>query len=348
MAAWRFMAWPIMRMSKVAKYLGIDSIFGTRRITRPFWEYFRDKYLPRDESVPGLPWFEGPFVDAAAEAKRQFRFLLVYLHSEKHHNTPRFCKETLQRPAILHVLLDNFVLWGANVCEAEGYHYSHSLQACGFPFLGVIACIDGQKQLVMRLEGDLTEEVLISKLQDCVENVGPTLIAARAEVEARDTNERLRQQQEREYEEAQERDRQRMLQRQQQAEEERLARERSEAEARAEEERLQREEQLRQEREMQIEEERAVKLSMVAEEPAAGPNATTLRITLFDGSNIQRRFDLDTKMQEVHDFIKAQVNWTGQTFELTTNPVRLLDLDKTVRDEGLYPRAVVIAKEVEE
>ena len=37
--------------------------------------------------------------------------------------------------------------------------------------------------------------------------------------------------------------------------------------------------------------------------------------------------------QEVHDFIKAQANWTGQTFELTTNPVRLLDLHKTVRDE---------------
>ena len=29
----------------------------------------------------------------------------------------------------------------------------------------------------------------------------------------------------------------------------------------------------------------------------SGPSTTTLRITLFDGSNIQRRFDLDTNMQ---------------------------------------------------
>jgi len=28
-------------------------------------------------------------------------------------------------------------------------------QACGFPFLAVIATLDGQKQLVMRLEGAL-------------------------------------------------------------------------------------------------------------------------------------------------------------------------------------------------
>jgi FAS-associated factor 2 len=245
-------------------------------------------------------------------------------------------------------LLDNFVLWGASVSESEGYYYSHTLQASGFPFLGVIAHIDGQKQLVMRLEGDLTEEVLLSKLHDCVENVGPTLIAARVEAEARSTNERLREEQDRAFQEAQQRDRERLMERRRAEEAERQAKAAEEEARRREEEQERLEELRRQEEITRIEMVRAAKLSLVEEEPAAGPEVSTLRITLFDGSNVTRRFHLDDKMQVVHDFITAQQLWNGQEFELTTNPVRFLALDNTVRDEGLFPRAVVIAKEVEE
>lgn len=42
--------------------------------------------------LPGFTPFAGSFTEAADEAKRQFRFLLVYLHSEQHHNTAQFCR----------------------------------------------------------------------------------------------------------------------------------------------------------------------------------------------------------------------------------------------------------------
>ena len=35
---------------------------------------------------------QGTFAEAADEAKKQYRFLLVYLHSEQHHSTPQFCR----------------------------------------------------------------------------------------------------------------------------------------------------------------------------------------------------------------------------------------------------------------
>eukprot|EP00667_Euglena_gracilis_P013489 EG_transcript_13919 len=346
-ATWKVFSWPFYQMLTLAKYLGLDTVMGLGASGRPFWEYFHEKYVAQDPQAPGLPFFEGSFTEAADEAKRQFRFLLVYLHSEQHHNTAQFCRVTLQRPAVLHVLLDNFVLWGASVLDSEGYYYSHTLQACGFPFLGVIATIDGQKQLVMRMEGALTEEVLVSKLQDCVENVGPSLIAARVEAEARVANERLREEQDRAYEEAQRQDRERLLQRRRQEEEEERARQAAEEARRQAELEAQREELSRQQRQARIEALRAAKLASLAPEPTNGPDVSTLRITMFDGSNVIRRFRLEDKLQEVHNFIMAQQGWNGQEFILTTNPVRLLDLNLTIQAEGLFPRAVVIAKEAE-
>eukprot|EP00668_Euglena_longa_P011297 GGOE01013690.1.p1 GENE.GGOE01013690.1~~GGOE01013690.1.p1 ORF type:complete len:378 (+),score=41.74 GGOE01013690.1:53-1135(+) len=345
-AWWKIFSWPFHQMITLAKYLGLDAVFGIGA-PKPFWEYFHEKYVAQDPNAPGLPFFEGSFNEAAEEAKRQFRFLLVYLHSEQHHNTAHFCRGTLQKPAVLHVLLDNFVLWGANVLDSEGYYYSHTLQACGFPFLGVIATIDGQKQLVMRMEGDLTEEVLISKLEDCVENVGPSLIAARLEAEARVANDRLRQEQDRAYEEAQRRDRERLLERRRQEEEEERARWAAEEAKHQAELEVQKEETRRQQHAACVEAQRAAKMASLSMEPPNGPDVTTLRITMFDGSHFTRRFKMDNKLQEVHDFIMAQQGWNGQDFVLTTNPVRLLDLHMTLRDEGLFPRAVVIAKEAD-
>lgn len=42
------------------------------------------------EPLPRL--FIGSFDEAVNKAKRDFKFLLVYLHSDIHENTPRFCR----------------------------------------------------------------------------------------------------------------------------------------------------------------------------------------------------------------------------------------------------------------
>jgi len=343
---WKAASWPLLRMAAFAKYLGLDALFGGGRPPRPFWEYFQDKYVSSDPTASGLPFFEGSFTEAAEEAKRRFKFMLVYLHSEQHDNTAAFCRGVFQRPAVLHVLLDHFVLWGANVLESEGYFYSSTLQACGFPFLAVIATLDGQKQLVMRLEGALPEEILVRKLLECVENVGPSLIAARVEAEQRTANERLRLEQDRAFEEAQRQDRERLLQRRRQEEEEERVRRAAEAERQRLEEEARAEERQRLDRQRAIDELRATKARGIPTEPPAGPDASTLRITLFDGSTVTRRFPADALLREVHDFITAQPGWNGEEFILTTNPVRQLSLDLTIRGESLHPRAVVFAKEV--
>eukprot|EP00906_Rhabdomonas_costata_P013003 RCo018687 len=343
---WKMVLWPFAKAGQLVSYFGLDLLMNRGAAPKPFYEHFREKYV-NTGTDPGLPFFEGSFEAACTEARTHFRFLLVYLHSEAHHNTERFCKETFQNPGILHLILDHYVLWGASVLTSEGYHYSQTLQASTYPFLAVIAHSGTQKQLVMVLQGDLTVDVIVTRLHECINNAGALLVAARADEEERQTREKLRHDQEREYEETQRKDMERLEARRKQEEEARLQKEREEQAIRELEERQRQKEQ----EELQLQEKlrliRAEKLAALAPEPPAGPEAATLKITLPTGGTVTRRFALSDKLSQVLEFVCTQPCWGGQPLALFAYPARALDATRTLQEEQLYPRAVVIVKEVE-
>lgn len=60
---------------------------------------------------PAHPPFElSSHKDALSQAAQQFKFLLVYLHSPEHQDTPQFCHETLCAPPVVEFLSANFLV----------------------------------------------------------------------------------------------------------------------------------------------------------------------------------------------------------------------------------------------
>ena len=59
--------------------------------------------------------------EAALAAHRQYRFLLVYLHSPEHEDTARFCAETLCDGALTEHVDRNYVAWGGDIRRTDAF-----------------------------------------------------------------------------------------------------------------------------------------------------------------------------------------------------------------------------------
>ena len=62
-------------------------------------------------------------LQALETAKRELKFLVVYLHSPGHQDADRFCRQTLCSPQFTEFLQDK-VLFGASVETNEGFRVS--------------------------------------------------------------------------------------------------------------------------------------------------------------------------------------------------------------------------------
>jgi len=301
---------------------------------RPLHEVFRSKYAVGETLLP--PFFEGSFLEACKEAQKQFRFLVVYLHSPLHPYTDAFCSEVLCHPQVISVLLNDFVLWGASVASSVGYERSQVFQVSTFPFVAVLECTSSQQpKMLLKMEGPIRVPFLVERLESVMADNGAVLVSNRAEVQEREERAMLRAQQEAEL-----------------ADTLRIDRERQSARlAREEAERLQREEAARKEREAaeaadHLVRQRAIWRAECPPESALGDRDTAiLRITLLDGSVLERRFQKEDQIGTVLKFVKAQESYNGENIIISTPvPVRSLDPSLTVEQAGLFPRARVVVK----
>jgi len=176
-------------------------------------------------------FIQGSFLQAAQQAKREFKFLVVYLHSSMHHETASFCSETLCTEVISEFLNENFLSWGANVNNAEGYKTSNVLGASSYPFIAVVTHNTiGGMTILDRIEGNIQAEPLMLRLSIILENHGPTLLQAKFEHEERETNRRIREEQDSAYNQALKEDQERQRKIQEDERKEREAKEAAERE----------------------------------------------------------------------------------------------------------------------
>lgn len=56
-----------------------------------------------------------------SDAKRELRFLLVYLHGDDHQDTDNFCRHTLCHPLVINFLDMRLLFWACNTGSPEGY-----------------------------------------------------------------------------------------------------------------------------------------------------------------------------------------------------------------------------------
>jgi len=151
-------------------------------------------------------FLEGTFQSAMSKAKSDFKFLVVYLHSPLHQDTDQFCRDTLCTELITEFLGENFLVWGAKVNSTEGYKSSNLLSASTFPFMAVV-CNNSVGGITVcdRIEGlasGMTAENVMLRLSTVLEHHGPTLLQARLDFEERDLNRRIREEQDKAYQES--------------------------------------------------------------------------------------------------------------------------------------------------
>ena len=104
------------------------------------------------------------FREAVTAAKRDYKFLLVYLHSPHHQDTPAFLRDTLCTEVLQDFVDDHFVFWMGSLLYAEGYKASSLLSASGFPYLAVITTIDNVTTVCDAHEGVASAEDVMNWL----------------------------------------------------------------------------------------------------------------------------------------------------------------------------------------
>jgi len=254
----------------------------------------------------------------------------VYLHSDEHDATDKFCKETLADSELLSYLVVNeMIVWGGNVKETEGFQGKNrcfqlldlpnfffdfffdffflkivatTLQTVKYPFLGVIALSQPtagssatKMVLIDRIEGPSTAEQIIERLTQQVNRQSAALDRLRSDRRERDMAREIRQQQDDAYQQSLRADREK-------------ARQQREAQEAAD--------KLKQEQErLEAEKEAALNrrechlkylYENLPEEPAAGESGCArLSFKLWNGERVIRRFRGTEPVEHVYVFIET-------------------------------------------
>ncbi|CAH8351506.1 unnamed protein product [Eruca vesicaria subsp. sativa] len=301
-----------------------------------------DRDYGRNPLKPGFV-AEG-FMDALQRSRSEFKLMFVYLHSPDHPDTPAFCDRTLCNEGVVAFLNENFVTWGGSIRSSEGFKMSNSLKASRFPFCAVVMPAANQRiALLQQVEGPTTPEEMIAILQRVVEDSSPVLVTARFEAEERRNNLRLREEQDAAYRAALEADQAR--ERQRQEEQERIEREAAEAERKRKEEEEAQEKAGREaaEREAARVRMRQEKALALGDEPEKGPDATQVLVRFPNGERNGRRFESNTKIQTLYDYVDSLGVLETEEYSLITNfPRTVYGRDKesmSLKDAGLHPQA---------
>jgi FAS-associated factor 2 len=299
----------------------------------------------RDFGTQHPDFFANSFKQAAARARSESKFLVVYLHSPVHEDTPRFCRQTLSSENLTGFMNQNIVLWGGSTLHADAYIISDRLKATSYPFLGVLICNQSSEDIVCRLQGMMDQDFVLDQLTFTMARHQNQLERLRQQQRARHEAQQLRMEQDQEFQEALEADRRREAE----AREVELRQQREESEAQAQEELA-----AAMELSKSLERESTLKRKRdgLKPEPPAGPDTTRLRLQLPNGSKIDRRFLATQTVEEIRDFIDVYFGDNDisiETYSLATNyPKRTYD-DPSIclTEAGLHPQAVLYVHDLD-
>lgn len=249
-------------------------------------------------------FYQGTYAQALNDAKRELKFLLVYLHSEvsspqvqsgqqRITETVNFCRNTLSNPEVIEYINRNMLLWACDVSSPEGYRVSHSINVRAYPIMVIIALRDNKMTIMGRLEGDCTPEELLTRMRRVVSDNERWLNAARHERLERSMTQTLRAQQDVAYEESLKADQEKERKREMEREEQRRIEREIQAEHDTEQRRLELKERLK----MEL-------VHQVPSEPAEDDKeAISIVFKLPNGMRITRRFLKSNSLNVSLDFL---------------------------------------------
>uniref|UniRef100_A0A3B4U5F4 FAS-associated factor 2 n=1 Tax=Seriola dumerili TaxID=41447 RepID=A0A3B4U5F4_SERDU len=234
-------------------------------------------------------FYQGTYSQALNDAKRELRYLLVYLHGDDHQDTDEFCRNKM-------------------CC------LSQALRENTYPFLAMIMLKDRKMTVVGRLEGLIQPEDLINQLTFIMDANQTYLMSERLEREERNQTQVLRQQQDEAYLASlradQEKDRKKREEQEQRRQEEEKVRQSALAEER---------------RRRTLEEEKERKSECLPPEPPADdPESVKIVFKLPNDTRVERRFLFGQSLTVIYDFLFS-LKETPEKFQIVTNfPRRVL------------------------
>uniref|UniRef100_A0A3B5Q1P5 FAS-associated factor 2 n=1 Tax=Xiphophorus maculatus TaxID=8083 RepID=A0A3B5Q1P5_XIPMA len=285
------------------------------RVTDPvgdvvsFIHSFEEKY-GRSHPV----FYQGTYSQALNDAKRELRYLLVYLHGDDHQDTDEFCRSTLCTEEVITFLNTRMLFWACSTSKPEGYRVSQALRENTYPFLAMIMLKDRKMTVVGRLEGVIQPEDLINQLTFIMDANQTYLMSERLEREERNQTQVLRQQQDEAYLASL------------RADQEKERKKRAEMEQRKQEEEKVRQSALAEEiRRRTLEEEKERKSECLPPEPPADdPESVKIVFKLPNDTRVERRFLFGQSLTVIHDFLFS-LKETPEKFQIVTNfPRRVL------------------------
>jgi len=214
---------------------------------------------PGDESLKILPdFFDGTYEEVLNACQKEGRVVCVIIVSAEHDDVAEFKRSTLTNPGFVRMLSDNeFFVWGGDIRDREAWDAAQKLQATTYPFIAFVALQPRRNHssgsssststpvltVLSRHYGPSVPETGPTSAQTLMHHlehqllprVSPFLTRFRSQLQERERDRIIREQQDRAFQESAERDRER-LEARIRAEQEEAERFRLEREARRQEE----------------------------------------------------------------------------------------------------------------
>ncbi|KYR02965.1 UAS domain-containing protein [Tieghemostelium lacteum] len=286
---------------------------------------------------------QGSYNEAVSFAKSKFKILLIYIHSSKHPNSQQFCKEILFTREFKEFIDSTYVIWACDISTSIGFKVFNAMRASTFPYLGMLCCnsisglTQGTQTKIEDFSGvslQLPRDQIMSNMTGIYEIYGPHLVVAKSEQDQREQDRFIRQEQDEAY----------LISLKQDQEKERLEKERLQREQ-EEREREEQEEQERLQKESEMLDRKESKKIRFEQEPT-GP-VSKVAIKLSDGTRIQRNFLKTDTIGDIMDYIDTKIQEPIDNYILMTSYPKksLMNLDKTIFEEGLFPDALLFLSE---
>ncbi|CAD5234368.1 unnamed protein product [Bursaphelenchus xylophilus] len=326
------------------------SVADPRDEIQNFVTEFQRKYDPDGT----LPWLNMPYSNAVSEARRQVKYLVVYLHNPSSPSADIFARGYLLSPRFIEFMARNeCLIWGASIRTSEGYKVSYSVRDHNTPFISLFCSYDGRTACLIRLSGQFSLDSMLESLEACANLNRHHLATQEREKREREFNNQLRREQEEEYKRSLAADRAKVQERK------RLESERIEADKREEELRLQEE----RKRQLLIERRQRIRESL-PEEPCSDVDVVRVAVKFPEGSKLERRFRKDDSLEMLfnvvsihdtcpHDFslissyprqvLKCAPSWYREYTECFEETDRI----PTFREAGLDGGVLVLVRDNE-
>lgn len=325
-----------------------------------FWGFFESASIPSDYDplaniaefaiqyntefgTNHVDFYQGSYSQAVNEAKRELKFLVVYLHQFDNQDCTKFATESMTNPDLIEYFRANVIFWACSKNLPEGLKVYNALKARRTPFLGLIVYKGARMTLVSKIEGPISAPELLVQLSQLISDNEADLVVARADKAERNMNQLIRQEQDQAYELSLKADREKA----------KLKKEQEEARLNAEKLEKQRlDEEVA--RENAIIEKRAALRKLFEETPEPNPSneeTVKLLIKLPNGNRHQRIFRRHDALSELYKFVFMHED-CPRSFEIAINfPHKVVECDEhttqSIHDFGITQSMLLFVNDLD-